>query len=374
MIKRTIAGAALMLLLLEGAALCATKPFWKVPTIYDNVTTFPRGVRNIGMGGAGAADISGFSSGYFNPASFAWSDAVTLGASTNDWMETREFFDTRISASYPLKSTFRGADLRLGGSIALSTMSLDLGCRRTIYDPVGDCTEIDNPDYYLSGSFAAGVRRGFWELALGGTAKYLEVKTFEQYTTWAFDLGFIAAANIEGARGFRLRPRIGVSIRNLGKDIELTIGNTIYEPLGEPAVVEQPGEHRYGVGVDVSAPPVDGVTGKLHRGVSAVGVSIDCDVVKGDGSNDANGWAFGAEISLFEMVRVRAGKSEDVFLGKDTTTYGIGLGWDFGRVLFQFDYARMDPSCDTCELLGIRPEKDVFGLVVGGRFGALCGN
>jgi len=365
MSKRNIAGVTLALLLLDGAAFCSTKPFEKVGQQVNNATTFPRGVRNIGMGGVGAADISGFSSGYFNPASFAWSDAVTLGASTNDFMKYQEYFDTRLSAGYPFKDTFRGTDLRLGGSLAYSTMSLDLGCSRTIYDPSGeDCGETDNPEYYLSGSLAAGAKRGIWELALGWTAKYLEVKSIGHYTTWAFDLGFIAAADIEQADGFRLRPRIGASVRNLGKDIDLTGDNTSYQP----SVIEQPGEHRYGFGVDVSAPPIDAVTAKLRRGVPAVGVSIDYDIVKGDGSNHADGWAFGAEVSFFEMVSVRAGRSDDVFFSTDCTTYGIGLGWDFGRVLVQFDYARMNPSCDACTFLGINPEEDAFGLVLGGRF------
>ena len=79
MSKRNIAGVALALLLLDGAAFCSTKPFERVNYQINNATTFPRGVRTIGMGGAGAADVSGFSSGYFNPVSFAWSDAVTLG-------------------------------------------------------------------------------------------------------------------------------------------------------------------------------------------------------------------------------------------------------------------------------------------------------
>jgi hypothetical protein len=52
----------------------------------------------------------------------------------------------------------------------------------------------------------------------------------------------------------------------------------------------------------------------------------------------------------------------------DCTMYGIGLGWDFGRVLVQLDYARIDPSCDACGFLGIRSEENAFGLVVSGRF------
>jgi hypothetical protein len=363
MIKRILGGLTLALLLLDGAAFCATKPFEKVPLNLYNATTFPRGVRNIGMGGAGAADISGFSSGYFNPASFAWSDAITLGASSNDFMKYQNYFDTRLSAGYPLAGTIRGVELRLGGSLAYSTESWDLGQSRTIYIPEGTYTgDTDNPEYCVSGSLAARAKRGIWELALGGTAKYLEVKSIERYTTWPFDLGVIAAADIERANGFRLRPRIGASVRNLGKDIEMALNDTSYPGI------EQPGEHRYGVGIDVFTPPVDAVTRSLRRAVSVMGVSIDYDIVKGDGSNDADGWAFGAEVSLFEILRLRAGRSDDVFLGTDCTTYGIGLGWDFGRVLFQIDYARMDPSCDACGLLGIRPEEDAFGLVVGGRF------
>lgn len=354
MARWKIAGVTLLLLLLDGAAFCATKPFEKVGYQVYNVTTFPRGVRNMGMGGAGAADISGFSSGYFNPASFAWSDAVVFGASMSDWMDIYEYHDARISSGHPLQGTLWGADLRLGGSLAYSTRSVNLECQRTIYDP--ECTEIelDDPDYHISGSLAARVKSGIWEFALGGTAKYVELKALARYTTWAFDLGCIAAADIEQANGFRLRPRIGASVRNLGEDIYPGIG--------------QPGEHRYGIGVDAATPPLDAVTGALHRGVPALGVSIDYDIVKGDGSNQADGWAFGAELSFFELLRLRAGRSDDVFFSMDCTTYGAGLGWDFGRVLVQLDYARIDPACDLCGFLGIQPEEDAFGLVVGGRF------
>jgi hypothetical protein len=217
--------------------------------------------------------------------------------------------------------------------------------------------ETDNRDHYLSGSLAARAKKGIWELGLGGTAKYLEVKGLGSFTTWVFDLGFVAAADIKQVDGFGVRPRIGASVRNLGEDIHYHTGST-----------EQPGEHRYGIGIDVFTPPVASATEKLHRDVPAVGVSFDYDIVKGDGTNQANGWAFGTEMSFFKMVSLRAGWSEDVFFSSECSTYGAGLGWDFGRVLFQLDYARIDPSCDVCGLLGIQPEQDAFGLVVGGRF------
>ena len=359
MSNRSIAGAALALLFLDGPALCVTKPFEKVSTTVNNATTFPRGVRNIGMGGAGVADISGFSTGYFNPASFAWSDAVTFGASTSGWMDVLHYADARLSAGYPLKGTVLGAALRLGGSIAYSDASMDLRCGGTIYVPEGTAAscETDNHDRYVSGSLAARAKKGIWELGLGGTAKYIDVKGAGQYTAWAFDLGFVAAADIERAAGSGLRPRVGASVRNLGEDIH-------YSTIG----VEQPGEYRYGGGLDVFTRPVASVTERLHRRVPAVGVSFDYDVVKGDGTNHADGWAFGAETSFFRMVSLRAGWSKDAFFSTDCTTYGIGLGWDFGRLLFQLDYARIDPSCDLCGLLGIHPEHDAFGLVVGGRF------
>jgi hypothetical protein len=344
------------LVLLAGASrvFSVTKPFESVGTHLWNQTNFPRGVRNIGMGAAGVAEVLGYSTGFFNPASFAWADATTLGASFNDWILDEKFTDTRFSAGYPERRDGHAGAWRFGGSVAYSAETIDWECSPT--SPVLGCQPIHEKDYSISGSFAAMARRGVWEIGLGGTAKHVETKTFGRYVTWAFDLGAIAAADLFHENGCGIRPRAGVAFKNLGRDIR----------LGSLSI-SQPGENRYGVGLDVSSPFVERMKRTLHRDVPLARTSIDLDLVKGAGSNhESDGWAIGAEVAFLEMAELRIGMSSDAFDGSEHATYGFGLGWDFGCVLFQLDYARVEPAPVSGPYFS-SPGKDVFGILVGGR-------
>ncbi len=66
------------------------------------------------------------------------------------------------------------------------------------------------------------------------------------------------------------------------------------------------------------------------------------------------------------MAQARIGKTKDGIDPFEYWTYGFGLGWDFGRVLFQLDYAHTDRSPNNCSVCA--PQSDFFGVVVGGRY------
>lgn len=347
--------AGLVLLAGASSVFSVTKPFEGVGTHLWNQTNFARGVRNVGMGAVGVAEVLGYSTGFFNPASFAWVDAITLDASFNDWILDEKFTDTRLSAGYPGRHDEDAGIWRFGGSVAYSAETMDFECSPTIYTP--GCQPIHGlVDYSVSGSFAARAKRGVWEAGLGGTVKYVETKTLGHYVTWAFDVGAIAAADISLENGCGIRPRVGIAFKNLGRDIR--IGSLS---------ISQPGEDRYGVGFDLSSPFVERMKRTFHRDVPLARTSINLDQVKGVGSNhESDGWAIGAEVAFLEMVELRVGKSKDAIGSWEYWTYGFGLGWDFGRALFQLDYARIEQIDDSNSYLQFGGY-DFYGIVVGGR-------
>ncbi len=121
--KRALSAVCIAgLLVAAGArgAVCATKPFEKVEAHGQNLTNFPRGVRGIGMGAAGVSEVLGYNTGFFNPASLAWADAIVANASHNDWILDEAFGDVRVVGGFP-QGPERAVDgWRFGGSIAYS--------------------------------------------------------------------------------------------------------------------------------------------------------------------------------------------------------------------------------------------------------------
>jgi len=343
--------AGVLLAVFLASTAHATEPFEKVETTVSlTAASFPRGVRNIGMGAAGVSNTGGFRSGYYNPACFAWQDMQEIGTSFNEWLGILTFTDTRVSAGRRWPMGDEGDGWMIGGSLGYSTMSFD-GEERTIYIPEG--SEVKRTDYYISAAVAGGFVRGMWEAGAGAAAKYLKADSPWGYSLWAFDLGAIVAADILRYAGYTVRPRIGASLLHIGGDIEFENNST----------AGQPETSRLGFGVDISTPPNGRMTESLGRAVPVLGLAVDYDLVDGIGSNDTDGWAFGLEVSVLEFLQVRYGRNEDVFTSRRYDTYGVGLGWDFGRVAAQLDYARIDPEVKY----GPLREEDVYGISVGAR-------
>ena len=323
---------------------------------YGNAMTFPRGARSLGMGGVGVADLSNPVNGYYNPAALAWTSGIFLEASYNSWLDLYTYTDTRISAG---KSTEK---ILFGGLLGFSTQSLDLDCVYSAWSP--ECKPVDNPNYYVTGAAAVAWRSGNREIGIGAAIKHLENTNTADYHTTVVDLGIIVTYLIETGEGYRIRPSIGISFRNIGKDIKIQ-----RETIKEPLMLKQPQENRYGFGLDFSTPPVASATKKLGRAVPALKVVVDYDLIRGAGSSYAEGWGLGMEASLFETLFIRTGNSRDSIENSQYMNFGIGLGWqdpDNGFLL-RLDFTRMDnPLADSF----YRESKHdhVLGLVYGKEF------
>ena len=342
-ISAVIVAAIITLVILPGLFLSAgdchaqTEPF--TITHMSVHTDFLRNVRNIGMGGIGVSEISGYGTGYYNPASLAWADAVTVGSSLQEYLIDIDLYDIGISGFYQPGKGFgentpweRG--LRFGWALSYWGLHMPEWKERTIYMPQGSNVSPSGiREYYLTSSLAVAWKKGIFEIGAGGAMKYLEYKN-SGFSLWAFDLGVIAAADFEGEDGRWLRPRIGFSVADLGNGFDLPGGRT-----GD--LIQR---YRVGGGFDFSSPRESRLGWKFDREVRTLRVSVSYDLAYDDAGGDDyleedDMWAFGAEISLLELFNARFGTSNNMFVVGEAVTAGFGLGWDSGQWIASFDYS-----------------------------------
>jgi hypothetical protein len=317
----------------------ATEPFARVPRYSAIFTSFPRGVRNIGMGATGTADVSGFSTGYFNPAGMAWTEVVTaFGSHEEIGGADLSLSDIRVSSGFPFHADSSAGPWHFGGSLGYARLSVDPQIERTIYLPEGTGRTFDADDWLLSGSAAASWSRGVVSIGAGGTAKFIQSSFGDTgLSQWAFDLGLVAAFPVEVGGGL-LRPRAGYAALNL--DTGASFHGAEYQVATET---------RVGVGFDLETPPVL-VGGKP---LPLAGLSLDYDWIDRQPFSSAD-YGAGVELTLLGLFHARYGA-----MGDSYTTWGVGLGEDFGSWLFRLDYAHREPD---------EPDRDALGAMVGVRW------
>lgn len=325
----------------------AAEPFAQVGTYAFQFAGMPRGVRNLGMGSTGTASLYEHSTGYFNPASLAWTNVWTLQSSYQEWPADISLSDIRVSGGYPRGDSSQSA-WRFGGSLGYSGLWMDPQVVRTIYLPEGTGEMYDADDHMISATAAAAWESGVISFGAGGTTKYIRSGfAGSDVSIWAFDVGAIVAFPIAWS-GALLRPRAGVARLNLDTGAE-------YD--GRFVSIEN--ETRTAMGVDVASPLVSVGNGAWKRDVPALMFSVDYDWTNRDTRTGRESYGVAAAfLGAFE-ARVGTVAYED---GRDQVQFGAGLGWDFGHWLFQFDYAHLDESSF------FNLDRDCFGLLVGARW------
>lgn len=325
----------------------AAEPFARVGPGYGaQWLSFPRGVRNVAMGATGTADVSGFATGYFNPASIAWSDATTLLGSYEDLYFDFNLSDAVITTPVPFHSDSTAGSWRFGGAFGYSRLGMEPQYERTIFLPDGTGSRtLDLDDWMLAATGAALWNRGVMSLGAGVAGKFVKNELFrESPTTWVMDLGAIAAFPIAVGSG-EIRPRLGYSILNLDSGTEYD-ERTFYVA----------NEQRGGFGLDLSAPP----TTLWGKAISPVAISLDYDRTNREGSDHK--YSGGFDLTLINMVHMRYG-----MIDSDYTSFGVGLGWDYGHVVFRADYAHTEFQEDPDDFF-VDFDRDTFGALVGVRW------
>ncbi|HEX5130883.1 MAG TPA: hypothetical protein VFX92_00200 [Candidatus Krumholzibacteria bacterium] len=335
--------STLVLVLVAQVPVRAAEPFAKVRVATRaTVLDFPRGIRNIGMGSTGAASVSQPANGYFNPASLAWADGLTLSGEYQDF--AYESLDPAFNLSDIRASvgTQRPAGWSFGGLLGYSAFRAEPQIVRTIYLPDGTGETFDVDDYYLTVLGAAAWTRGVATVGAGVSGKYLSLNGND---AWLLDLGVLVALAFRPDSTL-IRPRVGVSVSNL--DSGWGYDGREYD-LGD--------ESRIGIGLDIASRPI-GIAG---RRVPVIASAVDVDWVFQPAQYADDGyWAIGWEVSAADLLQVRIGQESQRNL--DKSAYGFGLGWTFGRWMIRGDYAR--ESWDT--FLG-HAKTDAFGVALGAR-------
>ena len=145
----------------------------------------------------------------------------------------------------------------------------------------------------------------------------------------------------------------GVSIINWESDDELRylIGHGISEA-------------RFGLGFRVIRPDDAGTVGQESVRPSRWRLSVNVDFVTREDDQDSSAHT-GAEFSIREIGFLRAGY--EALLAHDVihhATVGLGIGYDWGRVKFRIDYARVPVSKKSDSGYPL----DFFGLYIGYAF------
>ena len=343
-----VCGALACLLAWREEAL-GEEPFSKVGTYGFLFAGMPRGVRNLGMGSTGTASVYEHSTGFFNPASLAWTNAWSLQASYEEWPADISLSDIRISGAYPGADSSGSTRWRFGGSLGYSGLWMEPQVVRTVYLPEGTEETFDAGDHMLSATVAAAWEASMFSVGAGGTAKYVRSEAaVNDFSTWAFDGGAVVAVPFVW-RDVVVRPRAGAAILN--RDTGASYDDLFF---GVENVT------RTALGVDVATPLVPVGSGAWKRTVPALAISFDYDWANAETGTDRE--SYGVAASFLGTLEARVGRItlDD---GREESRFGAGLGWDFGAWLFQFDYAHINDSVTFLEL-----DRDCFGLIVGGRW------
>lgn len=304
----------------------------------------PRGVRNIGMGATGTADASGLATGYFNPASVGFVSATTAFGSYEDLYLDQSLSDFLVSTPIPFRSDSTG-EWRFGMSLGYSRLSFPATVERTIFLPEGTGHTFDPDEWAYSALAAASWTRHVVSLSVGATGKYVGQRLGDDLNVWALDVGAIAAFPIPLAAG-RVTPRLGFAALNLDTgaqyhDTEVSVANG----------------YRGGFAFDLETPPVS-VFGKA---VPSTRFSFDYDRIDRQ-ADSVTKFGAGFELALVNLVDLRYGVIDDNY-----RTYGVGVGWDYGRSLFRLDYAHTEPQ-DGFISYRTDLDRDTFGALVGVRW------
>jgi len=305
----------------DAPAARATEPFAQGDTYAVSWLGIERGVRNIGMGTTGTADVTGLSTGYFNPAGMAFSSAATLLGSYEEFgaadISLSEFV---ISSPIPFHAHSTAGAWHFGGSFGYARLGMEPQTERTIFLPEGTGRTFDASDWMLSATGATSWTHGVMILGAGGAARFVRSNLAEDHVNgWTFDVGAIAGFPV-AVNGGLVRPRIGYAALNLDDGI-------VYDGRTSHISTEQ----RLGFGLDFETAR----TTFGGRSVPVASLSIDYDQVDREIRSSSEG-AEGFELTAFNFAHFRYGSTDN-----DYTTIGFGLGWDDGRVLLRADYAHV---------------------------------
>ena len=299
------------------------------------VLSFPISARSAGMGETGVADNTDPDNLYYNPANAVGRPSIYIEGSR--WDLLPEFnSDVWIGGMRGGARWNSGDRVRWGADFAYSR--LDYGESITTDPsgmPIGEVHPIE--EYFaLTGGVGLAVgNRG--ELRIGSAVKRVNVDYGRddlggipdaKADTYAFDIG--ATFAFPASLGeWTVVPALATAFINLGPDLDFPNGNS--DPL--------PTRFNFGTSVRVVSPTVR---------LFAADVPVVTVVYNVEGTdrwhNDDFSWAIGSELTVVDMLYVRAGITDfhnDMSYERESDPgWGVGFGLPIGPVRARFDFTK----------------------------------
>lgn len=304
----------------------ATEPFAKVSTYTATFLRFPRGTRNIALGGGGAADPSTPFNAYYNPAVAFLTSGIHAVQGYNEWPADIDLQDYGV---YTGRSYARGNGYRIlyGGGVRYTHLQQETDVYSTIFLPEGTGQGLQK-DYYLTMTAGAGISTRWIDAGLGFSAKptHLTLADTKEWL-WTYDMGMLARFKLPEAAGMRFIPSLGMSYLNFNESVD--IGRY---------VAHLPDEIRVGGGLRIESSASKSFEEHLGVRGPVVALSGRYEYMDRKYAGGKDGDNYGVELTFLDAFSMRIGHS-DYFIGYGGTTYGMGFGWWFPMVRVQFDVA-----------------------------------
>jgi hypothetical protein len=307
----------------------ATEPLAKVSYQVGYVLRIPRGVRNLGLGGIGAADPFSADNVYYNPANAFLIPGVHFTTNHNDYYADADHSDYNLYAGYRLSLNDTWG-LRFGGGVRYTEQTFGASIERTIFLPEGTGQSVSGRDYYYAIVIGCGLNVGGFDFGAGFSVKPVTQElgnAKEKYE--AYDIGVLVQRTFEFDSGGRLIPSLGFSLLNEGNPI-------VYG--GHEA--ELPEQFRAGAGIRFESQSSQSAADRLGVNRPIVSVSALLEYVERRYLEDREGTALGLESSVLDILFLRVFHSDNT-LETDGGGYGFGIGWQFRMVRLRYDYARV---------------------------------
>jgi hypothetical protein len=302
------------------------------------VLQYPISARSASMGETGVADNSDPANLYYNPANAVGTASVYAQASHWDLpLFSDDIWIGGGSAGVRLES---GDRMRLAADLAYGR--LDYG-ESIATDPAGNpLGEVHTFEEYVTLTLGVGWEfSDEWELRLGTAGKrydgHYPSALFTQpilddggFDAFAFDLGTTLARRFVVGE-WSVTPALAVAFVNFGGEIDTPYGN---DPL--------PTRFHFGSSVRVES----STTRILSADVPVIAIVYNVEAVDRYHGNhgDIFSWGIGGELSVAEVLFVRAGTSD---IDDDATDnideksgWGVGLGLPVGPMRTRFDYTK----------------------------------
>jgi hypothetical protein len=331
---RKSATVAIALAVATAAVFVAPMAAFAVATTGAPLLDITTSVRSEGMGFTGVADRDDADNVFFNPANVTAMDGVYTTGSY-------ELLYPQISNDIWFGHTSAGAGWALGSNrpvllaCNVTLAKLSYGKRMAtsqLGQPLGEYESKES--YFALTVGVAGKVGEDIEWAAGAAFKRVSIDYApssittdtipSKATSGAFDIGTVVSKTID-ASDWRVRPAVGLSVVNLGPDLEFD-NRAVKDPL--------PSWFRYGIGVRIDGPVVD---------LGSVGVPVIAGTLDFDGSHGLNDqhpyWGFGYELAFLQIASARWGRRIDDHDRTPVDTWGVALGVPAGPVRARVDYA-----------------------------------